>query len=554
MSKKVVEQKKEFKTRAGIPLKRVYTPDDVKDLDYYRDVAVPGQYPYVRGPYSDMYRTYFWMIRQVLGYGTPEDTAKRLEDMAALGGQTAYSGERAMTFSYDAPTNYGIDSDNPNVRHQVGKTGVAIDSYEDFVDIMKTQPVEHIAFGNHDINGPTYVILAMYTVGMEKLGVSQAKLRGSTKNDPFHCFNAERIGLLPIEAEVRIALDVLEYCLGRMPRWSPISIASYSYASAGFNSIQELGIALAHGMAFVEGGIQRGLDPNEVASSITFFTSVGISLLEEIAKFRAARRLWAKLLKERYGVNKEKALRFRTYALTLPAFLTAQQPLVNVIRGTIQGLAAVLGGVQALGITPYDEALAIPTMGSELLAIRTHQVIAEESDVASTVDPLGGSYCIEALTNELEQRVMEQLNEIGALGRGGMLNALIAGTRSGYFTREIDKAFLQRQKDIASGETTVIGVNKYVTDEYAYPEVFKVPPEYEEEKIKKLKRFREERDETVWREGLERLRKCAQSDENIMNGLMAAVERKATLEEIMNVLADVFGESELRKKYRRARY
>lgn len=551
MSEGAKERKKEFKTGSGIPLKSVYTPDDIKDLDYQRDIGMPGEYPYMRGPYPNMYRTYPWMIRQVSGYGTPEETAKRVEDMAMLGGQTSYSGERAVTFCYDAPTNYGLDSDNPKVRYQVGKMGVAIDHYEDFVDMMKTQPVNHIGFCNHDINGPTYALLAMYTVAMEKLGVSRSMIRGSTKNDPFHSFNAERIGLLPIEAEVRISLDVLEYSMKYMPRWTPISIAAYSYASGGFNSIQELTTALAHGMAFVEGGVQRGLDPDEVSASITFFMSVGISFLEEIAKFRAARRLWAKLLKERYGINKEKALKFRTYAVTLPSLLTAQQPLVNVIRGTVQGMAAVLGGIQALGITPYDEALCIPTLNSEILAIRTHQVIAEETDIASTVDPLAGSYCIEALTNEIERKVVEQLKEVEALGSGGMLNALIAATKNGYFVREMNKALIRRQQMIEKGELTVIGVNKYQMDDYVSPEVFKVPPEYEQQKVEKLKKFKEERDQAAFKRGLDRLRACAQSNENIVSGLIAAAEGKATLEEMVNVLGDVFGEDELRKKYRR---
>jgi len=377
----------------------------------------------------------------------------------------------------------------------------------------------------------------------EELGYSPHSIKGSGKNDPFQNYLAERIELLPIRAELRLCIDVLEYCVKHLPDWNPISVSGFSYHPAGLNSIQELGITMASGIGYIEAGIQRGLDVDQFAHRISFFMAGGIDFLEEVAKYRAARKMWAKIMKERFGAKNPKSMLFRVYCLTLTSDYTAQQPFINITRGTIQGLAAVLGGVQALGIPPYDEALAIPTEESQTLSIRTQQIIAEESGVTKTVDPLGGSYCIEWLTDQIEQRVNDYIKNVESMGDGkSVLSGLIAGTENGYFLKEIDEAAIKRQRDIETGDVPVVGLNKYTSEEEISPPLFRLDPEVVRAKIEELKRFKKNRDHAKVKEALIRLKEVSQSDDNVMPALIEAAKNRVTLEEAMGVFREVYGE------------
>jgi methylmalonyl-CoA mutase N-terminal domain/subunit len=535
-------EKREFVTRSGIPLKRVYRPEDVNEIDYSRDLGDPGEFPYTRGIYPEMYRAFPWMIRQPMGFGSSQMTARRYKELFRKGGQVDFKGDPATTLLFDMPTNYGYDSDNPRARYQVGRVGVAVDHIDDMRALMEGFPMDR-GFTNMVIHGSPAILLAMYVAAAEELGYSPRDLRGSGKNDPFQSYLAERIQLLPIRAELRLCMDVLEYCVENMPAWNPISVSGFSYHPAGMNSIQELGITLASGIAYVEAGIQRGLDVDSFAPRISFFLSGGIDFLEEVAKFRAARRMWARIMRERFGAANPKSTLFRVYCLTLTTDYTAQQPLINIIRGTIQGLAAVFGGVQALGIPPYDEAFAIPTEHSQTISIRTQQIIAEESGITNTVDPLGGSYCIEWLTARIEEEVSGYIRKVEELGGDGtVLSGLIAGTESGYFIREINEAALKRQRDIEEGRITVVGLNRYRTDEEVSPPIFRLDREIVKHKIDELKEFKRRRDISRVRAALERLREACRTDRNVMPVLIEAAKSRVTLEEAMGVFREVFGE------------
>jgi len=538
------KENKEFETKAGIPLKTVYGPDDVKEIDYSEDLGEPGHFPYTRGLYPNMYRDFPWMIRQPMGAGSSELTAKRYKELFKRGGQVDFKGDPATTLLFDMPTNYGYDSDNPKSKYQVGKVGVPVDHMDDMRVLMEGFPMDK-GFTNMVIHGSPAILLAMYVAAGEELGYSPNSLRGSGKNDPFQSYLAERIQLLPIRAELRLCMDVLEYGMEAMPQWNPISVSGFSYHPAGYNSIQELGITLATGIAYVEAAKKRGFDVDQFAPRISFFLSVGIDFLEEVSKLRAARRMWARIMKERFGAKNSKSMLFRVYCLTLTSDYTAQQPFINIVRGAIQGLAGVLGGTQALGIPPYDEALAIPTEESQTISIRTQQIIAEETGLSNTVDPLGGSYCIESLTNTIEQKVNNYLQKVEGMGDDGtLLGGLIAGTENGYFLKEINEAAIKRQRDIESGKTTVVGLNKYTTEEEVSPPLFRLDPEVVRIKIEELKNFKKNRNGTKVKEAIKRLKDVSLSDQNVMPVLIEAAKSKVTLEEAMGVFREVFGEPE----------
>jgi methylmalonyl-CoA mutase N-terminal domain/subunit len=535
---------REFTTRSGIPLKVVYGPEDIKGIDFSKDIGIPGEFPYTRGIYPQMYRVYPWMIRQPMGFGSSELTAKRYKELFKRGGQVDFKGDPATTILFDMPTNYGYDSDNPKARYQVGKVGVPIDHMDDMKTLMEGFPMDR-GFTNMVIHGSPAILLAMYVAAAEELGYSPTKLKGSGKNDPFQSYLAERIQLLPIRAELKLCMDVLEYCVENMKDWNPISVSGFSYHPAGYNSIQEMGITFASAIAYIEAGIQRGLDVDSFAPRISFFMAGGIDFLEEVAKFRAARRIWARIMKDRFGAKNRRSMIFRVYCLTLTSDYTAQQPFINIARGTIQGLAAVLGGVQALGIPPYDEALALPTEESQTLSIRTQQIIAEESGITKTVDPLGGSYCIEWLTEEIEKRVNEYIKKVESMGKDGtVLSGLIAGTENGYFIREINEAAIKRQKDIETGKVTVVGLNKYITEEEVSPPLFRLDPEVVKIKIEELKNFKEKRDKNMVKDALERIKGACLSEKNVVPVLIDAVKKRVTLEEAMGVFREVYGEPE----------
>ena len=538
------KENKKFETKSGIPLKEVYGPDDVKAINYTQDLGEPGHFPYTRGLYPNMYRDFPWMIRQPMGAGSSELTAERYKELFKRGGQVDFKGDPATTLLFDMPTNYGYDSDNPKSKYQVGKVGIPIDHMDDMRTLMEGFPMDK-GFTNMVIHGSPAILLAMYVAAGEELGYSPKSLRGSGKNDPFQSYLAERIQLLPIRAELRLCMDVLEYGMESMPQWNPISVSGFSYHPAGYNSIQELGITLATAIAYVEAANKKGFDVDQFAPRISFFLSVGIDFLEEVSKLRAARRMWARIMKERFGAKNPKSMLFRVYCLTLTTDYTAQQPFINIVRGAIQGLAGVLGGTQALGITPYDEALAIPTEESQTLSIRTQQIIAEESGLANTVDPLGGSYCIESLTDRIEQEVNNYLKKVEDMGDDGtLLSGLIAGTENGYFLKEINEEAIKRQRDIEDGKTSVVGLNKYTTEEEVSPPLFRLDPEVVRIKIEELRNFKKNRNGTNVREAIRKLKDVSISDQNVMPVLIEAAKDKVTLEEAMGVFREVFGEPE----------
>jgi len=547
MAKEKGERKEEFTTASGIVLKRVYAPEDIKDLDYARDLGSPGEYPYTRGPYPSMYRAYPWMIRQVMGYGTPESSVERWKALMERGGQAGYKQEPATTLLFDMPTNYCYDSDNPIAFYQVGRVGVAVDHYKDIVDLMKDFPMDK-GFTNLVVHGSPPILTAMYIAAAQELGYPLDKLRGSSKNDPYQSQICERIQLLPTKAELRLCLDLLEYCAKYMPAWNPISLEAYGYHSSGSNAIQEVAFGLATAMAYIEGGISRGLDVDVFAPRISFFFSSGIDFLEEVAKFRAARRIWTKVMKERFGAKNPRSLLFRTYVCTLPPDYTAQQPYINIVRGTIQAMAAILGGIQAMSVTPYDEVLAIPTLDAHTMSIRAQQILVEESGIGNTVDPLGGSYCIEWLTNEIEDKVREYFKKIESWGNDGtVLSGLTAGVEKGLVQSEINEAVIKRQRAIEGGERVMVGVNKYTVEEEISPQIFRVDPVYRKEKIEKLKKFKEERDKQEVSRALKELAQVCRTNENVMPELIEAAKKRVTLEEAMNVFRDVFGVPEFWK-------
>lgn len=529
-----------FKTRSGISLKRVYKLEEAEEIHHSTELGEPGQFPYTRGLYPEMYRAVGWMKRQPMGFGSSELTAERYKALIKKGGQAGYGGEPATTLLFDMPTNYGYDSDSPKSKYQVGTVGLPVDHIEDMIELMKDFPMDK-GFTNMVIHGSPAILLAMYIAAGEELGYSPDGLRGSGKNDPFQSYLAERIQLLPIEGELRLCMDLMEYCTDNMPQWNPISVSGFSYHPAGLNSIQELGITLASAMAYVEAGIRRGLKCDQFAKRISFFMSGGIDFLEEISKFRAARRMWATIMRDNFGASDPKSLLFRVYCLTLTTDYTAQQPLVNLIRGTIQGLAAVLGGVQALGIPCYDEALGIPTEEAQTLSIRTQQVLAEESGVCNTVDPMGGSYCIEWLTSAIEREAYEYIEKIRRIGQdGSVLSGLIEGIKSGILLKEIDEGALKRQKEIEDGQIPMVGLNRYTEEETVSPPVFRTDPSLSKRKIRELQEFKKKRNMSKVRDALSQLRQVTESDDNVMPILIEAAKVRVTLEEAMNIFREVF--------------
>jgi methylmalonyl-CoA mutase N-terminal domain/subunit len=537
-------RRKGFMTKSGSTLKTVYGPEDTRDITYSEEIGNPGQFPYTRGIYPDMYRAVPWMKRQPIGFSSSELTAERYKELFKKGGQVGYEGEPATTLLFDMPTNYGYDSDNPRARYQVGTVGLPVDHIEDMIGFMRGFPLDK-GFTNMVIHGSPAILMAMYIAAAEELGYSAAQLKGSGKNDPFQSYLAERIELLPIEAELRLAMDVLEYCVNNMPTWNPISVSGFSYHPSGLNSIQELGLSLATAIAYIEAGIQRGLEFDRFVPRISFFLSGGIDFLEEVAKFRAARKIWAKIITDRFKASNPKSMLFRVYCLTLTTDYTAQQPLINIIRGTIQGLAAVFGGVQALGIPCYDEAIGIPTESAQTISIRTQQIIEDESGVGKTVDPLGGSWCIESLTREIERQVYDYIKKIERMGDDGtVLKGVITGIKSGQIINEINEGAIKRQKCIESGEIPVVGLNKYTEEEYISPPVFRPDPQVAHMKIQDLQKFKNNRNLREVERALQGLRDTVEGGRNAMPALIEAVKKRVTLEEAMNVFRDIFSMSD----------
>lgn len=527
---KAPESKKEFKTGSGVSVKRLYTPEDIQDIDYEEEVGYPGQYPFTRGYQPTMYRGRNWTMRMYAGFATAEESNERYKYLVE-------QGSTGLSVAFDLPTQIGYDSDHPLSQGEVGKVGVAIDSLKDMEILFDGIPLDKVST-SMTINAPASVLLAMYIAVAEKQGVSSDQLRGTIQNDILKEYIARGTYIFPTEPSMRLITNVFEYCSKEVPKWNTISISGYHIREAGSTAAQEVGFTLADGIAYVEAAIKAGLDVDTFAPRLSFFFNSHNDLFEEVAKFRAARKLWAKIMKERFNAKSEKSMMLKFHTQTAGCTLTAQQPDNNIIRVAMQALAAVLGGTQSLHTNSRDEALALPTTDSVTIALRTQQIIASETGVTNTVDPLAGSYFIEAKTKEIEEKAMEYIKKIDDLG--GAPKAIDLG----YIQKEISDSAYQYQMDIESLERIVVGVNKYKVDEAPPKGLLKVDPIVGEMQKKKIEDVKAMRNSQAVEEKLNALKKACEGTENVMPYILEAVKEYATLGEICGVMREVFGEYE----------
>jgi methylmalonyl-CoA mutase N-terminal domain/subunit len=526
---KFPERKDTFKTNSDIEINRLYTPLDLQDWDYDEKLGYPGQYPFTRGVQPTMYRGRLWTMRQYAGFGTAVESNKRYKYLLE-------QGQTGLSVAFDLPTQIGYDSDHPLSEGEVGKVGVAIDSLKDMEILFDGIPLDKVST-SMTINAPASVLLAMYIAVAEKQGVSKDKLRGTIQNDILKEYIARGTYIFPPKPSMRLITNIFEYCSKEVPQWNTISISGYHIREAGATAVQEVAFTLADGIAYVEAAIKAGLDVDEFAPRLSFFFNAHNNLLEEVAKFRAARRLWARIMKERFNAKNPKSMMLKFHTQTAGSTLTAQQPDNNIVRVAIQALAAVLGGTQSLHTNSRDEALALPTEESVRIALRTQQIIAHESGVADTIDPLAGSYYIESLTDRIEKEAMEYIRKIDELG--GAVSAI----EKGYIQKEIQDSAYRYQMEVESGEKIVVGVNKFQIEEDTHKDILKVDPEVERVQRENLIQLRKERNNEEVNNKLEALREAAKdSSVNLMPYILDAVKTYATLGEICDVLREVFGE------------
>lgn len=521
------ERQEKFFSGSGDEVQRLYSPMDVEEFDY-DDIGFPGQYPYTRGVQPTMYRGRLWTMRMYAGFATAEESNKRYKYLVE-------QGSGGLSVAFDLPTQIGYDSDHELSEGEVGKVGVAIDSLADMEILFDGIPLDKVST-SMTINAPASVLLAMYIAVAEKQGVSSDKLRGTIQNDILKEYIARGTYIFPTEPSMRLITDIFEYCSKDVPLWNTISISGYHIREAGSTAAQEVGFTLADGIAYVEAAVAAGLDVDTFAPRLSFFFNAHNDLLEEVAKYRAARTLWAKIMKERFGAKNPKSMALKFHTQTGGSTLTAQQPENNIVRVAIQTLAAVLGGTQSLHTNSKDEALALPTEDSVRVALRTQQVVAYESGVTNTVDPLAGSYFIEAKTKEIMDRAMAYITKIDDLG--GAPKAI----DNGYIQQEIMDAAYYYQKEVETGERIVVGMNKFQIDEEAPKDLLKVDPAVGEMQKQKLVDLRAKRDNAVVEEKLATLRAACEGTDNVMPVIIEAVKAYATLGEICGVMREVFGE------------
>jgi len=517
-----------FMTTSSAPVERLYTPLDVADLDYERDLGFPGEYPYTRGIHATMYRGRLWTMRMFAGFGTAEETNERYKYLLA-------HGETGLSVAFDMPTLYGYDTDDPQALGEFGKCGVAISSLADMEALFDGIPVDEITT-SMTINGPAAVVWAMYIAMAEKRGIPIEVLGGTTQNDILKEYIAQKEFIFPPQPSMRLVVDTFEFGSQHLPRWNTISISGYHIREAGSTAAQELAFTLADGLEYVRWGLERGLDVDEFAPRLSFFFNAHNDFFEEIAKFRAARRIWAREMRETFGARDPRSWRLRLHTQTAGCSLTAQQPENNIVRTAWQALAAVLGGAQSLHTNSMDEALALPSEYAVKVALRTQQLIAHESGVVNTVDPLAGSYFVEALTNRLEQETYDYFQKIEALG------GVIPAIEKGFFQREIAEAAYRYQTEIDARRRVVVGVNEHVEDAPIHIPLLEIDPEGYERQVARLARVRRDRDNEEVGAKLEALRQAARGTENTMPHILDCVRAYATLGEIMGVFRQVFGE------------
>lgn len=521
------ERKKRFSTVSDLEIKPLYTPEDLAEKDFAKDIGFPSVYPFTRGVQPTMYRGRLWTMRMFAGLGSAEDTNRRFHYLVS-------QGQTGLSTAFDMPTLMGYDTDSPMARGECGKCGVAIDTLKDMEILFDGLPIDRITT-SMTINPPASVIWAMYIAMAEKRGIPRRILGGTIQNDMLKEFAAQKTFMCPPRPSVRLIIDTVEFGCKEVPRWNTISISGYHIREAGATAVQELAFTLADGLAYVQAAIERGLKVDDFAPRLSFFFNSHIDFFEEIAKFRAARRMWARFMKERFKAQNPRSWWLRFHTQTAGCSLTAQQPYNNVVRTTLEALAAVLGGTQSLHTNSLDEVLALPTEESATIALRTQQIIAEESGVAHTIDPLGGSYFVEALTDRLEEEAMAYIRKIDDMG--GMIEAL----ERNYPQMEIAEAAYKFQQQIDSGEKVLVGVNRYVSGENPPVEILKIDPELEERQIARTQEIKNRRNNKRVRECLERLGEACSNGENVMPFLIEAVKEYATLQECCDVYRRVFG-------------
>ncbi|MFC6836190.1 acyl-CoA mutase large subunit family protein [Halomarina ordinaria] len=521
------ERKERFATVSNHEVDRLYTPEDVADLDYDDDVGFPGEPPYTRGPYPTMYRGRTWTMRQFAGFGTAEETNERFHYLIE-------EGQTGLSTAFDMPSLMGLDSDDPMSIGEIGKEGVAVDTLRDMEILFDGIDVGEVST-SFTINPSAPVVYAMYIALADQQGVPRERIRGTLQNDMLKEFIAQKEWVIPPEPSLDLVTDTVEYAVENTPKFYPVSVSGYHIREAGSTAAQEAAFTLADGFAYVEAALDRGLDVDEVGPILSFFFNSHNSVLEEVAKFRAARRIYARVMAERYDATTDEAKRLKFHTQTAGQSLTAQQPLNNIIRVTLQAAAAAMGGTQSLHTNSYDEALALPSEEAVRIALRTQQIIAEESGLADIVDPLGGSYAVEALTNEMEAEVMTYIDEIAEMGEGSIRDGILRGIEEGYFHREIQDAAYEYQERVDSGEETVVGVNKYTTDGEADTDILHVSDEVADRQLARLEEVKDERDDERVEETLAALDDAIQSGENTMPYVIDAVKAYATMGEIMDV-------------------
>ena len=523
------ERKESFVTGSDIPVDRVYIPESFDEERWLEEVGFPGEYPFTRGVQPTMYRGRFWTMRQYAGFGTAEESNRRYKYLLE-------QGQTGLSVAFDLPTQIGYDSDDSMSAGEVGKVGVAIDTLKDMEILFEGIPLDKVST-SMTINAPASVLLAMYIVVGEKQGVSRDQLRGTIQNDILKEYIARGTYIFPPEPSMRLITDIFEFCSKEVPKWNTISISGYHIREAGSTAVQEVAFTIADGVEYVKTAVKAGLDVDQFANRLSFFFNAHNDLLEEVAKYRAARRIWATLMKEKFHAQSPKSMMLRFHTQTGGSTLTAQQPDNNIVRVAIQTLAAVLGGTQSLHTNSRDEALALPTEDSVRIALRTQQIVAHESGVTNTVDPLAGSYYVEALTSRIYNEAMDYIDKIEEMG--GMVKAI----EKGYIQKEIQDAAYQYQKDVEKGERIVVGVNKFTMKEETPKDLLKVDPTLRDIQVRKLAQTKSERDNEAVKRTLKALEEAAvKPDVNLMPLIIDAVREYASLGEICNILRGVYGE------------
>jgi methylmalonyl-CoA mutase N-terminal domain/subunit len=529
------ERDADFETISGEPVEPLYTPENVADLDHDRDLGYPGEYPFTRGVYHTMYRGRLWTMRQFAGFGSPEQTNARYKYLLD-------HGQTGLSVAFDMPTLMGRDSDDPRSEGEVGRCGVATDSLADFETLFRGIPLDEITT-SMTISGPAAILFAFFLAAAERQGVNWKALDGTLQTDILKEYIAQKEWIFPPRPHLRIIGDLIEFCATEVPKWHPISVSGYHIREAGSTAVQELAFTLADGFSYVELGRQRGLDVDRFAQGLSFFFNAHIDFFEEIAKYRAARRIWARWMRDRYRAKDPASWRLRFHTQTAGVSLTAQQPENNIVRTAIEALAGVLGGTQSLHTNALDEVLALPTEKAAQIALRTQQIIAHETGVANVIDPLGGSYFVEALTNQAEERAEEYFSKIDDMGRGSMLEGVLVGIERGFFQSEIADAAYREQERYEKGRLVRVGVNEFVDPNDRPIDILKIGPEIEGDQIEAVAKMRTRRDEGAVDRALEHLKAAALDEgENLIPPMVECARAYCTEGEIVDALREVFGE------------